>query len=70
MDYIPNGVRLTAHHGEAVELAAEELQRFIDDLESGLAVVPIGHVYPFEEIVHAHRDLETSAHPGKLVVVI
>ena len=70
MDYIPNGVRLTAYHGEAVELPAHEFQHFIDDLESGLATVPIGHVYPFEEIVQAHRDLETSAHPGKLVVVI
>jgi len=69
MDYIPNGVRLTAYHGEAVELPAAEFQRFVDDLESGSAAVPIGHVYRFDEIVQAHRDLESNAHPGKLVVL-
>jgi len=68
MDYIPNGVRLTAYHGEAMELPAVEFQGFIDDIQSGSANIPIGHVYRFDEIVQAHRDLEANAHPGKLVI--
>jgi hypothetical protein len=44
MDYIPNGVRLTAHHGEAVELAAEEFCAPSTTSDPGLVVVPIGHV--------------------------
>jgi NADPH2:quinone reductase len=70
MDYIPNGVRLTAYHGEASDLPSAALQAFIDDAESGRARVPIGHIYDLTEIVQAHRDLESSAYPGKLVVLV
>ena len=40
MDCIPNGVPLTAYHGEAVELLVAEFQTSVDDLETGSAVVP------------------------------
>ena len=35
---------------------------------AGKAVVPIGHVCRFEEIVHAQKDMEASNVGGKLVV--
>ena len=70
MDYIPNGVRLTAYHGEASHLPPAALQAFLDDVESGQARVPIGRTYDLSHIVQAHRDLETNAHPGKLVVLV
>ena len=70
MDYIPNGVRLTAYHGEASELPPDVLQRYLDAVAAGDAPVPIGQVYDFGEIVAAHQDMETGQHPGKLVVVV
>jgi NADPH:quinone reductase len=70
MDYIPNGVRLTAYHGEASELPPDVLQGYLDAVAAGDASVPIGHVYEFDEIVAAHRDMETGEYPGKLVVMV
>jgi len=69
MDYIPNGVRLTAYHGEAVELTSLVLQQFLDDVATGHVAVPIGHVYRMDEIVGAHHDMERGTYPGKLVVM-
>jgi len=69
MDWLPNGVRLTAYSGEASDLPAPALQNFLDAVAEGKAVVPIGRVYRMEEIVQAHRDLEAGAVGGKAVVV-
>jgi NADPH:quinone reductase-like Zn-dependent oxidoreductase len=69
MDWLPNGVRLTAYSGEAADLSAEDLQRFLDDLASGRAVVPAGKRYRLDDIADAHRDLEANAIGGKGVVL-
>jgi NADPH:quinone reductase-like Zn-dependent oxidoreductase len=45
IDYIPRGVRLTAYGGEAADLPATVLQRFIDEVRAARVAVPIGHVY-------------------------
>jgi NADPH2:quinone reductase len=68
IDYLPNGVRLTAYSGEASDMPAEVLQGFVDAVAAGDVRVPIGRVYAFEDIVQAHADMETGAVPGKLVV--
>ncbi|MEO3860065.1 zinc-binding dehydrogenase [Acrocarpospora sp. B8E8] len=68
IEFIPNGVRLTAYSGEASDLPAPVLQEFIDAVASGEITVPIGKVYRMDEIVQAHRDMETGAVTGKLVV--
>lgn len=68
MDFLPNGVRLTAYSGEASDLPAEVLQEFVDAVRGGTASVPIGRVYRLDEIVQAHRDMESGAVTGKLVV--
>ena len=68
MEYLPNGVRLTAYSGEATDLPPAVLQDFIDAVATGNASVPIGRVYAFNDIVQAHTDMETSAVTGKLVV--
>jgi NADPH:quinone reductase len=68
IDYIPSGVRLTAYGGEAANLPADTLQRFLDDVAAGAAVVPIAHVYRFDEIVTAHATMEAGTVAGKLVV--
>jgi NADPH2:quinone reductase len=70
IDYLPNGVRLTAYSGEASDLPAEVLQGFVDAVAAGEVRVPIGRVYAFEDIVQAHADMESGAVPGKLVVTM
>jgi len=69
MDWLPNGVRLTAYSGEASDLSAADLQSFIDAVESGTARVPIGRVYKMDDIAQAHRDMEAGVGGGKLVVL-
>jgi NADPH:quinone reductase len=68
IEYLPRGVRLTAYGGESADLPRQLLQRFLDLVEAGRAVVPVGHVYNFDDIVQAHRDMEANRVSGKLVV--
>jgi NADPH:quinone reductase len=70
MDWLPNGVRLTAYSGEATDLSARVLQDFLDTVAAGEAPVPIGRTYQLHEIVQAHRDLEAGHIGGKGVVLI
>lgn len=69
MDWLPNGVRLTAYSGEATDLTTDTLQGFLDAVADGRAVVPVGHVYRLDEIVQAHRDMEAGTVGGKAVVL-
>ena len=69
IDYLPRGVRLTAYGGEAADLAPPLLQGFLDSVAAGTAVVPIGRVYGFDQIVQAHADMEANRVSGKLVVL-
>jgi len=39
-------------------------------VRAGTATVPIGRVYRLDEIVQAHRDMESGAVTGKLVVAM
>ncbi len=68
IDYLPQGVRLTAYSGEASDLPAPVLQAFLDSVAAGDAVVPIQRVYRFEQIAEAHAAFEAGTASGKLVV--
>ena len=70
IDYIPQGVRLTAYGGEAENLPPHVLQAFLDAVAAGDAVVPIDHVYGLDQIVEAHAAMEASSASGKLVVTL
>jgi NADPH2:quinone reductase len=69
MDWLPNGVRLTAYSGEASDLLPGELQSFLDALAADQVRVPLGKVYQLDEIAQAHRDMENGVSAGKLVVL-
>ena len=69
MDWLPNGVRLTAYSGEAADLPAPVLQDFLDAVAGGEAAIPLGRVYRLDQIVQAHRDMEAGAVNGKGVVL-
>lgn len=70
MDWLPNGVRLTAYSGEAADLAPATLQGFLDEVAAGRATVPIGKVYRLDQIVTAHEDMEAGRVGGKGVVLL
>ena len=62
MDWIPNGVRLTAYSGQAQDLPAEVLQRILDRIESGdLDLLPVNS-YPLADIAQAHEDMALGRH--------
>lgn len=68
IDYLPRGVRLTAYGGDATDLPLEVLQRFLDAVAAGQAIVPISRIYNLNQIVQAHTDMEAGTATGKLVV--
>src|SRR6266699_1147986 len=69
IDYIPRGVRLTSYGGDANDLPSRVLQEFLDAVAARDAVVPIDHVYGFDQIAEAHAAMEADHATGKLVVV-
>jgi NADPH:quinone reductase len=69
MDWLPNGVRLTAYSGEAADLPGSVLHDFLDAVAAGHATIPLGRVYRLDQIVQAHHDLEAGALGGKGVVL-
>ncbi|NUT93296.1 MAG: zinc-binding dehydrogenase [Saccharothrix sp.] len=68
--YLPKGVRLTAYGGEASDLPAEVLQRYLDQVAAGEVAPGPRTVYRLEDIRAAHDDLEHNRRVGKLVVVL
>ncbi|SDB95006.1 NADPH:quinone reductase [Raineyella antarctica] len=69
IDYLPQGVRLTAYSGDAADLPGAVLQEFLDDVAAGRAQVPIDRVFALEQIREAHSRMEAGEASGKLVVL-
>lgn len=70
LDWLPNGVRLTAYSGQAADLPPLVLQEFLDVVAAGQAHVPVGRTYRLDDIVQAHQDMEAGTVGGKGVVVL
>lgn len=70
MAAIPTGVRLTTYSGGSSDVTAAELQDYVNAVEAGKIEVKIARVFPFEEIVEAHRFMEESVRAGKIVVEV
>jgi NADPH:quinone reductase-like Zn-dependent oxidoreductase len=69
IDYLPQGVRLTAYSGDAANLPGSVLQGFLDDVANGSAIVPIDRTFVLGQIAEAHSLMESGKAAGKLVVV-
>ena len=67
---IPSLGRLTVYMGEAGNLQIESLQEFIDTVESGDIRVTIDRIFKLDEIVAAHKYMESNQAKGKIVVEI
>ena len=70
---IPSGVRLTTYASRATLTAAncaEALRRIVDGVAAGRYPTHLDRVFPFEQIVAAHRYMEESHATGKVVVTL
>ncbi len=69
MGAIPTAVSLTTYAGGAEDFMATPLHDFVDEVERGGAIVPIGKIFSIDEIVEAHRTMEENRAGGKIVVI-
>jgi NADPH:quinone reductase-like Zn-dependent oxidoreductase len=69
MDFIPSGVYLTAYAGEASDFMATPLQELVDEMAAGSLRVPVGRVFTLDQIVEAHRLMESNKAGGKIVIL-
>jgi len=69
MDVIPTGVSLTTYSGNVQDFMAMPLQSLIDQVADGSLPLSTGPVFPMEEIVEAHRLMESNQAGGKIVIV-
>ncbi|MEV0720002.1 zinc-binding dehydrogenase, partial [Asanoa sp. NPDC050611] len=68
---IPSGTRLTAFHSDDAKGRAGTavLQRVVRKVEAGLYRPNIDRVFGLDDIVAAHRHMETNQAAGKVVLV-
>ena len=59
-DWRPNGVRLTAHAGDATDPPAPVLRGLLDAVDHGRARIPVGWVCRVDDIAQVHRDMEAG----------
>lgn len=69
MDAIPTGVSLTTYSGGVADFMAMPLQQLVDQVASGDLVLPLGRVFHVDDIVQAHRAMESNSGGGKIVVL-
>jgi len=67
---IPSLGKLTVYMGEAENLQKESLQEFIDAVEKGAIRVTIDRTFKLDNIVEAHKYMESNQAKGKIVVVL
>ncbi|PXX61088.1 NADPH:quinone reductase-like Zn-dependent oxidoreductase [Nocardia tenerifensis] len=68
---IPSGTKLTAFHSDNAKgsAGAPVLQRIVRAVEAGVYRPTVDRVFALEDLVEAHRYMESDAAAGKLVVV-
>ncbi|MFC0132490.1 zinc-binding alcohol dehydrogenase family protein [Massilia eurypsychrophila] len=69
MDVIPTGVSLTTYSGGVADFLAMPLQELIDQVADGRLPVAAARVFKLDDIVDAHRLMESNQAGGKIVVV-
>jgi len=65
---IPTAVYLTAYLGDP-QFMTMPLQQLVDDVAAGALSVTIGKVFHIDEIVEAHRLMDSNMAGGKIVVL-
>ena len=68
MGDIPTGVKLTSYSGEASDISAEQLQRYVSLVESGELSLKTGPRFEFERLREAHELMDSNRANGKIVI--
>ena len=68
IDYLPNGVRLTAYSGEAADLPGALLQDYLAAAALDPRLIPLDRVFTLDQIADAHEYMEQNRATGKIVV--
>jgi NADPH:quinone reductase-like Zn-dependent oxidoreductase len=69
MEMIPTAVSLTTYDGGPDDFMATPLEELIEQIAAGTLHVNIGRVFRLDEIVEAHRAMESNQAGGKIVVL-
>ena len=69
MDVIPTAVSLTTYSGGVSDFMAMPLQQLVDQVADGTLPIAAGRVFHIDDIVAAHRTMESNAAGGKIVVL-
>jgi NADPH:quinone reductase-like Zn-dependent oxidoreductase len=69
MEWIPTAVYLTTYGGDVREFMAMPLQELVDQVAAGDLHVAIGKVFHIDDIVEAHRLMDSNEAGGKIVVL-
>jgi NADPH:quinone reductase-like Zn-dependent oxidoreductase len=69
MASIPKAVYLTTYDGGVTEFMAMPLQELVDQVAAGSLHVAIGKVFHIDDIVEAHRLMDSNKAGGKIVVL-
>jgi NADPH2:quinone reductase len=70
MEYVPAAVNLTVYDSGQVKFNQNNFERFIEDVEAGNIKLNIARTFSLDEIVNAHRYMDSNLAAGKIVVVI
>ena len=69
MDMIPTAVCLTTYDGGPDDFMRTPLEGLIKQIAAGTLHVNVGRVFHLDEIVEAHRIMESNTAGGKIVVL-
>ncbi|MDX1405317.1 MAG: zinc-binding alcohol dehydrogenase family protein [Woeseiaceae bacterium] len=68
MDDVPTGVKLTSYSGEASDISADQLQRYVSLVESGQLSLKTGPRFEFDRLQEAHDLMDRNRANGKIVI--
>lgn len=69
MEAIPTGSYLTSYAGGPVEFLETPLEELAQQVKGGKLRIPIGKVFKIDDIVEAHRLMDSNSAGGKIVVL-
>jgi NADPH:quinone reductase-like Zn-dependent oxidoreductase len=69
MEFIPATVKLTVYDSGQVRSSPAVFQEFISQVEAGVIEIRPSQVFTLDEIVQAHKLMESNQANGKLVVL-
>jgi len=70
MGDVPTGVKLTSYSGEASDISAEQLQRYVSLVESGELALKTGPKFKFDQLQEAHELMDSNLANGKIVIEV